>query len=190
MSNRRLILVALSVIVVLAGATVMQARRPPGGPSPVLNAMVRAEPPRPLEARASVDADGVSMAFNRRIKRPTLINFWATWCEPCLRELPSVGQFKTMADAAGIDVLTVSEDVGGAGPPVKLLTARGLGFLPLVIDADGALAASLGIRGVPTTLIVNAKGEEVARLEGELDWGQESALDAVIGLLDLPRPKG
>lgn len=184
MSDRILILVALSVILAMVVGTSLQLRKPQFAPPLNIETMVKANPVRPLEAVASVDAAGVSMPFTSRITRPTLISFWATWCIPCLRELPTIGRFKTMADAAGIDVLTVSEDKEGAGPAVKLLAEKGLSNLPLVIDADGSIAKSVRVKGMPTTLIVNAKGEEVARMEGEADWGEKSSLDAVIGLLD------
>lgn len=188
MSDRILILVALSVILAMVVGTSLQLRRPQFAPPLNIESMVKASPPRPLEAVASVDAYGVSMPFTSRIKRPTMISFWATWCVPCLRELPTVGRFKAMADAAGIDVLTVSEDKEGAGPAMKLLAEKGLSALPLVVDADGSVAKSLGVRGMPTTLIINAKGEEIARMEGEADWGEKSSLDAVIGLLDVAAP--
>ena len=163
--------------------TSLQLRKPQFAPPLNVDTMVKASPPRPLEAVASVDADGNSMPFNARIKRPTLISFWATWCVPCLRELPTVGKFKAMADQAGLDVLTVSEDKEGAGPAQKLLAEKGLS-LPLLVDADGSVAKALRVRGLPTTLIINAKGEEVARLEGEADWGEKSSLDTVLGLLN------
>ena len=183
MSDRILILVALSVILAMVVGTSLQLRKPQFAPPLNLESMVKASPPRPLEAVASADADGNSMPLNARIKRPTLISFWATWCVPCLRELPTVGKFKTMADTAGMDVLTVSEDKEGAGPAQKLLAEKGLS-LPLLVDADGSVAKSLRIRGLPTTLIINAKGEEIARMEGEADWGQKESLDAVLGLLN------
>jgi hypothetical protein len=85
-------------------------------------------------------------------------------------------------------VLTVSEDKEGAGPPVKLLAEKGLSALALVIDADGSLAKSMRVKGMPTTLIINAKGEEIARMEGEADWGEKSSLDAVLSLLDGTAP--
>ena len=181
-------LVALSVLVVLGVISGLRMPEPGFAPSLVRDAMVPTSPPRPLVALASVDADGGSLPFNRRVTRPTVISFWATWCQPCLHELPSLGQFKTMAAAAGIDVLTVSEDRGGAGPPVKLLAEKGLSFLPLVVDADGALAQALGIRGMPTMLVVNGRGEEVARMEGGADWSRPESLEAVTGLLAAAAP--
>jgi thiol-disulfide isomerase/thioredoxin len=182
MSHRILILVALSVILAVMTGASLYSRKPQLAPPLTAEAMIKANPPRPLEAVASVDADGNSVPLNARIKRPTVISFWATWCLPCLRELPSVGAFKTMADQAGVDVLTVSEDKEGAGPARKLLAEKGLS-LPLLVDADGSVAKALRIRGLPTTLIINARGEEVARREGEADWGETSSLDTVLGLL-------
>ena len=98
MSDRILIWVALSVILAMVAGTTLQLRKPQFAPPLNLEMVVKANPPRPVATAASVDVDGVSKPFNSRITRPTLISFWATWCIPCLRELPTIGRFKAMAD--------------------------------------------------------------------------------------------
>ncbi len=175
MVKRILILAAAAALL----AAVLGTSFGPGKSPPLslsLRSFVRVDPPKPL-------ADGSEKPLSGRIVRPTVVVFWATWCEPCLREIPTLGRFRTMADAAGIDVLTVSLDRSGIDIPRRFLIEQGLGDLPLVLDAGGVVSMALGIRGVPTTLIVNAKGEEVARTEGEADWGDRAALDIVLGLV-------
>ncbi len=184
MSDRVLILVALSVILAMVFGTGLQMRKPQAVSPLLIEQVTSHRQVRPLSDVASFDVGGASKPFNSRITRPTVISFWATWCIPCLRELPTIAKFKVMAEAAGIDVLTVSEDKEGAGPPTKLLAEKGLSELPLLIDSDGSVAKAHRVKGMPTTLIVNAKGEEIARMEGEVDWSQKSSLDVVLGLLD------
>jgi thiol-disulfide isomerase/thioredoxin len=184
MSDRVLILVAISIILALVFGTSLQMRKPQTVSPLLIEQVSVAKVPRQLSDVASVDANGQSQPFSARITRPTIINFWATWCLPCLRELPTIGRFKAMAEEAGIDVLMVSEDKEGAGPPVKVLAEKGLSNLRLVVDADGSVAKAHRVNGMPTTLIVNEKGVEVARMTGEADWSQKASLDVVIGLLN------
>jgi thiol-disulfide isomerase/thioredoxin len=184
MSDRFLILVALSVILAMVFGTGLQMRKPQTVSPLLIEQMTAHRQARPLSDVMSFDASGAGKPFNSRITRPTVISFWATWCIPCLRELPTIAKFKAMADTVGIDVITVSEDKEGAGPPTKLLADKGLTELPLLVDADGSVAKAHRVKGMPTTLIVNAKGEELARMEGEVDWSQKASLDVVLGLLD------
>lgn len=188
MSDRVLIWVALSVILALVLGTGLQMRKPQFSPPLTVELASKAKIPMPLTNVASTDSTGVTKPLNARIARPTIINFWATWCIPCVRELPTLGKFQVMAEAAGIDVLTVSEDKEGAAPALKLLADKGLSHLALVVDADGAVAKATNVRGMPTTLIIDAKGMEVARMQGEVDWSQKTSLDAVLSLLDIDAP--
>ena len=185
MSERVLILVALSLIIAMVAGTSLQLRRPQSAPPLVVETMRKASPPLKLAAVDSVDAAGNSKTFDSRITRPTLVTFWATWCVPCIRELPTLAKFKPMAEAAGIELITVNEDKEGGALATRYLAEKGLSELPLVVDANGSVAKALGVKGMPTSLIVNAKGEEVARMEGEADWGDKASLDIMINLLDL-----
>ncbi|RAU21211.1 TlpA family protein disulfide reductase [Paramagnetospirillum kuznetsovii] len=188
MSDRVLMLVAVSIILMMVVGTSLQLRKPQHASPLLVAAVAKAKVPRPLTDIASVDAAGVSQPLNARVKRPTVINFWATWCIPCVRELPTLGTFKAMADAAGIDVLTISEDKEGAAPALKMLEDKGLKALPLIVDADGSVAKATSVKGMPTTLIIDAKGMEIARMEGEVDWSQKQSLDTILELLEVDAP--
>ncbi|CAA7617146.1 Thiol-disulfide isomeras and thioredoxin [Candidatus Terasakiella magnetica] len=185
MSERILVLVALSVILAMVFGTGMRIRHPTAAPSLRTDLMLKSDPTRPLASVASIDAKGESKPLNERITRPTVITYWATWCIPCLRELPTFLGFKPMAEAAGVDLITISEDKEGVEHARKFLEEKGLTALPFLTDADGSVAKATRVKGLPTAIIVNGKGEEVARMEGEADWGTKETLDVVIELLGM-----
>ncbi len=185
MSDRILILVALSLILAMVAGTAIQIRRPQPTPILVKESMRRPDYAIPLENPMTTDMAGVSMPFRERITKPTVVNFWATWCIPCVRELPLFAKFKPIAEAVGIQVLTINVDKEGAPVAKKFLQDHGLD-LPVILDQDGAVSKALSVRGMPTALLVNVKGEETARMEGEADWSQPGVIDVVRELLTLP----
>lgn len=185
MSDRILILVALSVILAMVAGTAMQIRKPQPTPILVKESMRRPDYAIALENPMTTDLAGVTMSFRERLTKPTVVNFWATWCIPCVRELPLIAKFKPVAEAVGIQVLTVNVDKEGAPVARKFLEERGLD-LPVILDQDGSISKVMNVRGMPTALLVNVKGEETARMEGEADWSQPHVVDVVRELLALP----
>jgi thiol-disulfide isomerase/thioredoxin len=169
MSDKFLIFVALSVILVMIAGTTTRMGKPSPAAPVTMERVTRVEPPR------QVSMEGVT--------GPAVVTFWATWCSPCLRELPTVLSFKAKAEKAGISVLAVSEDKEGAKATAPFLEKNGLTALPLKFDPDNSLSRSLDVRGLPTTLILNASGEEVGRVEGEADWSGDEALATVSALV-------
>lgn len=99
--------------------------------------------------------------------RPVLLNLWATWCAPCVKELPSLD---ALAGQLGekVHVLAVSQDMQGE-KAAPFIAARGLRHLAPYTDPDMRL--SLGYRvNLPTTILFDATGREVWRVSGAMDW--------------------
>ncbi len=136
------------------------------------------DPPRALPAITFVDGSGAVHALRDYAGKGVLLNLWATWCAPCVAEMPSLA---ALARAAGPDlvVLPLSTDRGGADVVQRFYRAHGIAGLPVLLDAKGAATEALGARGLPTTLIIDRKGRERARLEGGADWSAPAALAAV-----------
>ena len=109
-----------------------------------------------------------------------LVNFWATWCGPCEKEMPSLGALQSAFPKDQFEVIAVSvdneEDKDHAREQLQRWTG---GTLGLYHTPEFALTYDLGARGFPTSIIYNAKGAEIARYAGELDWASVEAVGFV-----------
>ncbi len=142
------------------------------------------DPPRALPAISFLDDAGASRSLRDYAGKTVLLNLWATWCAPCVAEMPALAALARDGAAQDIVVLPLSSDAGGAEAVRKFFAAHGITGLPVLLDPKGAAGEALGIRGLPTTLLIDAQGRERARLEGAADW---AAPDAAAKLLALAR---
>ncbi len=99
-----------------------------------------------------------------------LVNFWATWCAPCVVELPSLKRFAQHYDGK-IRVIGVSLDTSKTHAEIlDFLKKRELGDFAGYFDPKGDLAAKLALRGIPTSFLIGKDGHILYRLEGDADW--------------------
>ena len=109
-----------------------------------------------------------------------VLNFWATWCAPCRREMPSLERLQAaMPELAVVPVATGRNAVEGIK---RFFEEAGVKTLPILRDPQSQLAHALGVMGLPVTVILNPEGQEVARLIGDAEWDSDSA-KAVLGAL-------
>ena len=109
---------------------------------------------------------------------PVLVNLWATWCAPCVKELPTLDRLSQQHDQDGtLGVVAVSQDMGPHASVEAFLQAHKIGSLAPYQDSRMALAGALGPDTVlPTSILYDAHGREVWRYVGDLDWtGPEAA---------------
>lgn len=142
-----------------------------------------ADPPVALPELSFVDADGKPHTLAEYAGRPVVLNLWATWCMPCVAEMPALdrlaGELKDI-DAA---VLPLSSDRGGVTVVRAFYGSHGIRDLPVLLDNDGADARKLTVRGIPTTLIIDKSGKERGRTEGAIAWTDGATLTALRKLL-------
>lgn len=98
---------------------------------------------------------------------PALINLWATWCAPCVKELP---QLDVLAASGKVRVVTVSQDMGQPEKVGAFLKERGIAKLEAWLDPQNDLSFHYGTGTLPTTIYYDAQGREVWRYVGERDW--------------------
>lgn len=114
--------------------------------------------------------------------KPFVVNLWATWCAPCIAELPALDRFAGAAGAKGIKVIAVSQDSGKPEQVEAFLAKRNFASLKRYLDPETGLGLSYGT-SLPTTVLYDARGKEVVRVIGALEWdgAQGQALIKEIG---------
>jgi thiol-disulfide isomerase/thioredoxin len=128
-----------------------------------------------MPAVTLTDPAGATLATADLEGKPALVNLWATWCVPCVTEMPMLN---TLAGELGdaVRVITVSEDMGGAEAVEPFFAARDLANLPKWMDPQNDLAVAYGGgAGLPLTVLYDAQGKEVWRVLGGYDWSTPEA---------------
>ena len=125
------------------------------------------------------DPDGTTLAMGEIAGKPTLVNLWATWCVPCVTEMPLLDELAgELADS--VTVLTVSEDIQGAEKVVPFFAQGNYRNLPQWMDPQNALAMAYGGgTGLPLTVLYDAEGKEIWRVMGGFDWSSAEARELV-----------
>jgi thiol-disulfide isomerase/thioredoxin len=142
-------------------------------------ALKPSDPPVAAPDIGFVDADGGQHRLSEFRGHGMVINLWATWCVPCVAEMPSLEALSKALAPADIAVLPLSSDRGGAAAVEAFFRKHAIAGLPVVLDPQGAAARAFGAEGIPTSVIIDKFGRERARLEGSADWSTPAAVAAV-----------
>ncbi|MDR3448434.1 MAG: TlpA disulfide reductase family protein [Alphaproteobacteria bacterium] len=132
------------------------------------------DPPRQMPPLVFENAEGAQHTLADYHGHFILLNVWATWCGPCVRELPSLDQLQAKLGTRVI-VLPLAEDRGD-DTVAAYYKLHHLTHLPVAVDRGGIAPSALNLKGVPTTLLINPQGLEVARYQGDADWMSDDAL--------------
>ncbi len=98
-----------------------------------------------------------------------LLNFWATWCPPCVKEMPSMEALYQKFKGRNFVVLAISLDEKGAAAVKPFLRKLKLTF-PVALDPDSKVSGIYGARDLPSSFVINGEGQVVAAAKGERDW--------------------
>jgi thiol-disulfide isomerase/thioredoxin len=127
----------------------------------------------PAPAAVFTDPDGKPVKLADLAGKPMLVNLWATWCAPCVKELPTLDK---LARSGAIEVVAVSQDSGPHASVVAFLNSHQIQSLKPYQDPKMALSGALGPETVlPTSILFDANGKEVWRYVGDLDWTSPEA---------------
>lgn len=162
--RRRLRRWLLVVAAVLAVGGVAAAAVASGGSARPADA-VSVEGPAPAFDLVRVGVDAERVRLSDFAGRPLVVNFWASWCEPCRREMPALQA--VAARLRGRVAFVGINHLDGREPAAEFEREVGVGY-PSGYDPEGAVAALYGVIGLPTTMLVGADGRIVARRLGEI----------------------
>ena len=125
---------------------------------------------KPIKPFAFVDGEGRKTDLSDFAGRTVLLNLWATWCGPCVKEMPSLDRLQATLGGRDFQVVALSVDRGGRDTVEPFFKKLGIQNLEVYLDPPNASMSALGPRGLPTTLLVGPDGQEMGRVEGGVEW--------------------
>jgi thiol-disulfide isomerase/thioredoxin len=142
---------------------------PAAGDNMRLGEFIPVSPPQPAPEVAFTDAAGKPANLGDFLGKPAVVNLWATWCAPCLKEMPSLdrlqGQF-----AGRLTVAAISQDRAGGKIVNPFVAGLHLKDVKIYLDPKNDAAQAFKARGLPTSIVLDAKGRVVGKVEGPTDW--------------------
>ena len=139
-------------------------------PPAVLDKMQLTEGTPAAPAVTFYDAEGKALSLNDFRGRYVLVNLWATWCGPCINELPSLIRLQAELPQDKITVLPLDLEKHDAQKVAEFLERTKIAGLPIYIDRDFSAMRGFAANELPLTILIDAEGKEVARAAGEQKW--------------------
>ena len=141
-----------------------------------LNNIAINQNPKPISSLIFEDFSGSKINLNNYRGKLVVINFWATWCAPCKKEMPSLDKLSKTSQFCNLEVLAVNME-----KPNKLKTKNffenlDIQNLKIFFDQNLNFVKEFKLRGVPTTILINKEGAEFARIIGEVDFENKKLL--------------
>lgn len=133
--------------------------------------------PRPAPVTSYKDEFGNFIRLDPKASKLTIIHFWATWCVPCIAELPEVDAAQAAHAKKDVRIVTISLDGDSNLEKVKtFLHDNKIKHLKPYLDSDMMSYRASKARGLPTSLFIDQNGTEIARAEGTIDWNSGEVL--------------
>jgi thiol-disulfide isomerase/thioredoxin len=172
------LIICLLAVLLLAGCDRQKADAPqaPAAEAESARGVDRSHKGQPAPTVKFKNPDGGEFNLTKFKGRPVLVNLWASWCAPCIKELPTLQELEAgQAEEGKLGVIAVSQDMAPQGSVDAFLGERDIGRFAAYHDPDMGLSSALSIQILPTTILYDAQGKEVWRYVGDLDWTSAEA---------------
>ena len=143
----------------------------------------KAKAPKPLPEIEFVDAEDKPMTLSDLKGKVVLVNFWATWCAPCIKEMPSLDRLQAAVGKNKLIVLPLSLDGSSRAKVAPFYESTELKNLGIFFDKGRVAMKAFAVSILPTSILIDPSGREFGRLEGEADWDNPEAIALVSAAL-------
>ena len=133
--------------------------------------------PKIYEEIVFKDSSGEDVSLDDFKGKLLILNFWATWCAPCRKEMPSLDSLQSNSNFDNLKIFPINLGQENFSKSDAFFKEIGIQNLDIYFDAPITLAKKLSLRGVPTTILFNKKGEEFGRIMGSIDFNDPDFTD-------------
>lgn len=165
-----------ALLVVLYGMWTMHVHEPLKPPASLAR-LASIEKPEVVPAVAFMGADGKTHTLKDFKGHYVLLNLWAVWCAPCVKELPALAKLQSALPPGQMEVVAVDVARGTPKDAADFLKSHNAAALTPYIDPNLTLMRAFGAYGLPMTVLIDDKGNQVARAMGPADWDAQDAID-------------
>ena len=141
------------------------------------------ENPQPIDNLAVSDINDNKTDILNEDFNLLLINFWATWCSPCTKEMPSLNKLQSKFEKNQLKIVTIATGRNNPNKIVNFFKEYNLSNLENYRDPRGKLALELGVIGLPFSIIISRDKKDIARLIGPIDWSKKEVEDLFLELI-------
>lgn len=182
----------LSCLSLLAGGSayaypgMQHATKPIESTVDLINVLPKTYPIKPV---AFNDVDGKAIDFSHYKGKVIMVNMWATWCPPCVRELPAIERLATKFKAEDFALLPISIDAEGKQQVQSFLNTLGMAGFNSYYDPEQNLGQVFPLDTIPATFILDQDGQLIAFVRSFVDWDDAKAVSLIQGFIDKGREK-
>lgn len=127
-----------------------------------------------------LNEEGERLTLEKFRGKVVVLNMWATWCAPCIHEMPTLDRLQQQLEDVDVVVVALSIDSGGASVVRTFFDEHGIGNLDVYVDPTMRAQAGFNVIGLPTTIIIDKEGRERGRIVGPAEWDDSRAADLVL----------
>jgi len=125
------------------------------------------------------DLNNRKISLNNNSGKVVLVNFWASWCAPCINELPSINRLSSKLNKSKFESVLINIDKKNKKKSIRIFNSLKLNNLEYFYDMNNYLVSNLKVEVIPTTIIYNQNGQEIGRFFGEANWSSSDAINLI-----------